>query len=79
MARVLFLLQSATPTPADAPEKFPAWLTLVFLIGIAFVALLLLIGLVRGWFSRKGGAAQISLTSRLTFGGASARRQLIGA
>ena len=59
MARALFLLQSATPTPADSPEKFPAWLTLIFLIGITFVALLLLIGLVRGWFSRKGGAAQI--------------------
>ena len=59
MARVLFLLQSATPTPADSPEKFPAWLTLIFLIGIAFIALLLLIGLVRGWFSRKGGAGQI--------------------
>src|SRR5262245_47814867 len=59
MARALFLLQTATPTPATSPEKLPAWLTLAFLIGIAFVALLLLIALVRIWFSRKGGAAQI--------------------
>jgi peptidoglycan glycosyltransferase len=57
MALALFLLQSSTPSPASSPEKFPAWLTLVFIIGIAFVALLLLISLVRSWFSRSGGAA----------------------
>src|SRR5215813_6917835 len=59
MPLALFFFQSATPTPtpAPSPEKLPAWLTLVFVIGVAFVALLLLISLVRIWFSRKGGAA----------------------
>ena len=57
MPLVLFFFQSPTPTPASSPEKLPAWLTLVFIIGVAFVALLLLISLVRSWFGRKGGAA----------------------
>src|ERR1051325_730933 len=57
MPLALFFFQSATPTPAPSPEKLPAWLTLVFISGVAFVALLLLISLVRSWFSRKGGAA----------------------
>jgi len=57
MPLALFFFQSPTPTPASSPEKLPAWLTLVFIIGVAFVALLLLISLVRSWFGRKGGAA----------------------
>jgi hypothetical protein len=57
MSLVLFFLQTPTPTPATSPEKQPAWLTLVFIIGVAFVALLLLISIVRNWFSRSGGAA----------------------
>ncbi|HXT64530.1 MAG TPA: penicillin-binding transpeptidase domain-containing protein [Pyrinomonadaceae bacterium] len=57
MPLALFFLQSATPTPVASPEKQPAWLTLIFIIGIAFVALLLLISIVRMWFSRSGGAA----------------------
>jgi len=57
MSLVLFFLQTPTPTPATSPEKQPAWLTLVFIIGVAFVALLLLISIVRSWFSRSGGAA----------------------
>ncbi len=59
MPLALFFFQSATPTPASSPEKLPAWLTLVFIIGIAFIALLLLIALVRSWFSRSGGAAHV--------------------
>jgi cell division protein FtsI/penicillin-binding protein 2 len=57
MSLVLFFLQTPTPTPATSPEKQPAWLTLIFIIGVAFVALLLLISIVRSWFSRSGGAA----------------------
>lgn len=59
MALALFLLQSATPSPASSPEKFPAWLTLMFLIGAAFLAMLLLLSLVRSWLTRKGGAAAV--------------------
>lgn len=59
MALVLFLLQSATPSPAKSPEKFPAWLTLIYLSGVGFVALLLLVSLVRSWLTRSGGAAAV--------------------
>jgi cell division protein FtsI/penicillin-binding protein 2 len=59
MARALFLFQTATPTPAASPEKYSAWLTLVFLIGFALVALLLLLALTRSWLSRSGGAAHL--------------------
>jgi penicillin-binding protein A len=48
----LFLFQSPTPQAATAPERLPAWLTLIYLIGIAFLGLLLLISLLRAWFSR---------------------------
>src|SRR5215510_3145483 len=57
MPLAFFFLQTATPTPASSPEKLPAWLTLFFIIGIAFLALLLMVGLVRSWFTRSGGAA----------------------
>lgn len=59
MALVLFLLQSATPSPAKSPEKFPAWLTLIYVCGVGFVALLLLASLVRNWLTRSGGAAAV--------------------
>ncbi|HEY8205470.1 MAG TPA: penicillin-binding transpeptidase domain-containing protein [Pyrinomonadaceae bacterium] len=59
MPLAFFFFQSATPTPAPSPEKLPAWLTLIFVIGIALVALLLLISLVRSWLTRSGGAAHI--------------------
>ena len=49
MVLALFLFQAAspTPTPASAPEKFPAWLTLIYVSGMAFVALLLVISIIR--------------------------------
>src|SRR5690349_349805 len=59
MLLALFFLQTPTPTPAPSPEKLPAWLTLIFVIGIAFIGLLLLIALVRSWFSRSGGASHV--------------------
>jgi len=59
MPLAFFFLQTATPTPATSPEKLPAWLTLVFIIGIAFIGLLLLISLVRMWLTRSGGAANV--------------------
>lgn len=49
----LLFLQTASPTPAAPPEKLPAWLTLIYLIGIGLVALLLLLSLLRAWLARK--------------------------
>lgn len=50
----LAFLQAASPTPAaNSPEKLPAWLTLIYLIGIALIGLLLLLSLFRAWLSRK--------------------------
>src|SRR5438309_9023086 len=50
---VLFLFQTPTPLqPASTPEKLPAWLTLIYLSGIGLVGLLLIVSLVRAWFSR---------------------------
>jgi len=54
MLLVLLFFQTATPTPtpASAPEKLPAWLTLIYLVGLALIALLILVSLIRMWFSR---------------------------
>jgi peptidoglycan glycosyltransferase len=52
MALALLLFQAATPSPAIAPEKLPAQLTLAYLVGIALIVLLLLISLVRTWLRR---------------------------
>src|ERR1041384_944740 len=46
-------IPSATP---PTPEKLPAWLTLIYLIGIGVVGLLLLLSLLRAWFSRSPSA-----------------------
>ena len=48
----LFLFQTPTPQAVPTPEKLPAWLTLVYLIGIALVGLLLLLSILRAWLSR---------------------------
>ena len=56
MALALFLFQTATPSPASTPEKLPAWLTLIYVSGLAFVALLLLLSLVRNWLRRSPSA-----------------------
>lgn len=53
MTLLALLLQTATPSPASPPEKLPAWLTLVYLIGVGLVALLLLLSLLRAWLTRK--------------------------
>jgi len=67
MALALFLLQTATPTPAAAPEKLPAWLTLIYVSGLGFVAILLLLSLVRIWLKRspKALTAPASLTKEI--------------
>ena len=57
MALALLLFQTATPSPASTPEKLPAWLTLIYLCGLAFVALLLLLSLIRTWLRRSPGAS----------------------
>ncbi len=56
MALALFLFQTATPSPTSAPEKLPAWLTLIYVGGFALVALLLTLSLVRNWLRRPSGA-----------------------
>src|SRR5713101_6447069 len=48
----LLFFQTATPQPASPPEKLPAWLTLIYVSGIAFVGVLLLLSLVRAWLRR---------------------------
>jgi peptidoglycan glycosyltransferase len=53
----LLLFQSPTPLQSAAPpEKLPAWLTLIYLSGIALVGLLLLVSIVRAWFARNPAA-----------------------
>jgi cell division protein FtsI/penicillin-binding protein 2 len=52
----LFLLQTPTPQAASTPQKLPAWLTLIYLIGIGLIGLLLLLSIVRAWFGRKSAA-----------------------
>jgi hypothetical protein len=47
LALLLFQAASPTPTPLSTPEKFPAWLTLIYVSGFAVVALLLIVSLIR--------------------------------
>ena len=58
MTTLAFLLfQTTTPSATPpTPEKLPAWLTLIYLIGIGVVGLLLLLSLLRVWFSRSTSA-----------------------
>src|SRR5438105_4970631 len=67
MALALFLFQTATPSPASTPEKLPAWLTLIYVSGLAFIALLLLLSLVRTWLRRSpsGLTAPASLAKEI--------------
>src|SRR5436190_14268062 len=53
---VLLLFQTPSPTVASTPEKLPAWLTLIYLIGIGVVGLVLLLSLLRAWISRAPAA-----------------------
>lgn len=52
----LLFLQAPTPQVAPTPEKLPAWLTLIYLLGIALVGLLLLLSLIRTWLRRAPAA-----------------------
>jgi len=58
MSLALLFFQTATPspTPASAPEKLPAWLTLIYLAGLTLIILLLLVSLLRMWLSRSATA-----------------------
>jgi penicillin-binding protein A len=51
-----FLFQAATPSPASAPERLPAWLTLIYLTGLSLVGLLLILSVIRNWLKRSGHA-----------------------
>jgi cell division protein FtsI/penicillin-binding protein 2 len=51
MPFAFFLLQNAQATPvANAPERLPAWITLIYMGGLLLVVLVLLISLVRTWY-----------------------------
>src|SRR5712671_3522469 len=80
MTLALFLFQAATPTPANTPEKLPAWLTLIYYSGLAFVALLLLLSLVRIWLKRSPTAltapANVAKEIRKRLGATSTNRGL---
>ncbi|MDX6290649.1 MAG: penicillin-binding protein, partial [Blastocatellia bacterium] len=80
MTLALFLFQTATPTPANTPEKLPAWLTLIYYSGLAFVALLLLLSLVRIWLKRSPNAltapANVAKEIRRRLGATSTNRGL---
>jgi cell division protein FtsI/penicillin-binding protein 2 len=56
MTLALLLFQTPSPTPAVPPEKLPAWLSLIYVSGIAFIILLLLLSLVRTWLRRTPSA-----------------------
>jgi cell division protein FtsI/penicillin-binding protein 2 len=51
MPFAFFLLQTAQATPAtNAPEKLPAWITLIYMGGLLLIVLILLISLARTWY-----------------------------
>ena len=56
MSLALFLFQTATPSPPSAPEKLPALLTAIYVGGLALVALLLILSLIRNWLRRSPSA-----------------------
>ncbi|MDX6528816.1 MAG: penicillin-binding protein [Blastocatellia bacterium] len=80
MTLALFLFQTATPSPAGTPEKLPAWLTLIYLSGLALVILLLLISLIRNWLRRSPSAhtapANLSRDIRKRLGATTTNRGL---
>jgi len=80
MSLALFLFQTATPSPAPSPEKLPAWLTLIYLLGLGLVALLLVASLIRRWFGRSPAAvtapASVSKEIRRRLGATSTNRGL---
>ncbi len=80
MALALFLFQAATPTPAATPEKLPAWLTLIYVSGLGFIGLLLLLSLLRAWLQRSSAAptapANVDKEIRKRLGATSTNRGL---
>jgi peptidoglycan glycosyltransferase len=84
MALALLLFQTATPSPAGtipiAPEKLPAELTLIYLGGLGFIALLLVLSLVRLWLTRSPSAvtspANLSKDIRSRLGATTTNRGL---
>lgn len=80
MALALLLFQAATPSPASPPEKLPAWLTLIYVSGLGFIALLLLLSLIRNWLRRSPAAltapASLSKEIRKRLGATTTNRGL---
>src|SRR5258706_392937 len=80
MPLAFFFFQAAAPPPANTPEKLPAWLTLIYYSGLAFVALLLLLSLVRIWLKRSPTAltapANVAKEIRKRLGATSTNRGL---
>jgi penicillin-binding protein A len=56
MTLALLLFQTPSPSPPVPPEKLPAWLSLIYISGIALIVLLLLLSLLRTWLSRTPSA-----------------------
>jgi len=57
MPSILLLLQTAAPSPvATAPEKLPAWLSLIYLAGLLVIVLLLLLSILRSWHRQEARA-----------------------
>src|SRR6266446_1191616 len=80
MTLALLLFQTASPSPASTPEKLPAWLTLIYVSGLAFIGLLLLLSLIRNWLRRSPVAltapASLSKEIRKRLGATSTNRGL---
>jgi len=76
----LLFFQTPTPQAAPTPEKLPAWLTLIYLIGIGVVGLLLLLSLIRSWLRRNPTAptapASLAKEIRKRLGATSTNRGL---
>src|SRR4051794_590166 len=60
---LLFLFQSPTPSPVPhVPERTPALFTLIYVGGLAFIILLLLLGLLRNRRTATGAAIPENLS-----------------
>src|SRR4026208_2375503 len=80
MSPILFLLQAATPSPvATAPEKLPAWLTIIYMAGLLLVVVVLIISLIRSWHrptAKANNPNELSREVRARLGSTSTNRGL---
>lgn len=85
MSPALILFQTATASPTPSPsvagvaalEQTPAWLTLIYLVGLSLVVLLLVLSLFRNWLKHSfGSAAQLPSEVRKRLGATTTNRGL---